>query len=326
MALAEAKSEEKTPVTAVPESRQVAAVSVKNVLFATDFSATSEGALPYAAAVCRRFGSTLHTAHVLSDTSLLLMTGGVDYVSMGTIYEDAQAAAKEKLEQIAARLEGIPQRNYVRHGKVWENLSVMVQENNIDLIVVGTHGRTGLGKLLLGSVAENILRHASCPVLTVGPKISGRNRLPAIPAKGHDLAPAELECRQILVATNYLRNAQQLVQAAVSLAAEFHARLTLLHVIEDYTELAARPNSVEEGLRRLQALLPSDVTLPYPPETELDFGSPSELILKIAQDREADLIVLGARTASEVGGSHIPWSTAHEVIAHAHCPVLTLRA
>jgi len=325
MALAEAKSEEKLG-TAVPETKQVVPVSVKNVLFATDFSVPSEAALPYAAAVCRRFEGTLHTAHVLSDTSLLMMTGGVDYVSMGTLYEDASTAAKEKLEQISSRLEGIPLRSYVRHGKVWENLAVIAQENHIDLIVVGTHGRTGLGKILLGSVAENILRHASCPVLTVGPNISGRNRLPAIPAKGHDLAPPQLECRQILVATNYLRNAQQLVQAAISLAAEFRARLTLLHVIEDYTELAARPNSMEEGLRRLQALLPCDVTLPYPPETELDFGSPSELILKIAQEREADLIVLGARTASEIGGTHMPWSTAHDVIAHAHCPVLTLRA
>jgi hypothetical protein len=63
-----------------------AAVSVKHVLFATDFSATSEAALPYATAICRRFGSTLHAVHVVSDTSLLLMTGGVDYVSMSTIY------------------------------------------------------------------------------------------------------------------------------------------------------------------------------------------------------------------------------------------------
>src|SRR5271165_5215671 len=98
-----------------PETeKRSAAISVKNVLYATDFSPTSEAALPYATAICRRFGSTLHAAHVLSDTSILLMTGGVDYVSMGTIYEDANTEAKEKLEQLAARLEGIPHRNYVR--------------------------------------------------------------------------------------------------------------------------------------------------------------------------------------------------------------------
>jgi nucleotide-binding universal stress UspA family protein len=66
-----------------------AAIAVKNVLFATDFSETAESALPYAAAICRRFGSTLHAVHVVSEASTLLMTGGVDYVSVSTIYEDA---------------------------------------------------------------------------------------------------------------------------------------------------------------------------------------------------------------------------------------------
>ena len=79
-----------SPITvAEPEVKAKSFVSLKNVLFATDFSATSAAALPYAAAICRRFGSTLHAVHVLSEASLLMMTGGVDYVSMGTIYEDA---------------------------------------------------------------------------------------------------------------------------------------------------------------------------------------------------------------------------------------------
>src|SRR5689334_21903066 len=78
--------------------RNASAVRVHNVLFATDFSPTSDAALPYATTICRRFGSTLHVAHVLSDTGLLMMSGGVDYVSMGTLYEDAHTEAKEKME------------------------------------------------------------------------------------------------------------------------------------------------------------------------------------------------------------------------------------
>ena len=72
------------------EQEMLTALSVRNVMFATDFSATSDSALPYAAAICRRFGSTLHTAHVLSDASLLMLTGGVDYVSLSAIYEDTR--------------------------------------------------------------------------------------------------------------------------------------------------------------------------------------------------------------------------------------------
>jgi nucleotide-binding universal stress UspA family protein len=301
------------------------AVSIKNVLFATDFSATSEAALPYAAAICRHFGSTLHMVHVVSEASLLLVTGGVDYVSMGTIYEDAHTEAKEKLDEIAKRLEGIPQRSYVRHGQVWRNLNSFIQDNQVDMIVVGTHGRTGLGKLLLGSVAEDILRHAPCPVLTVGPKVSGHARLPEFPKRGHDVAPLELEVQQIVLATDFAPSAARIAERAVKLAEEFRARLTLLHVIEDYTRLGSLPGPMEDGVRRLRALIPADAALQYPAETVLEFGSPAERILKVAVERDADMIVLGARSAADIGSTHLPWSSAHHVIAQAHCPVLTIR-
>ena len=301
------------------------ALAVRNVLFATDFSATSNAALPYATAICRRFGATLHTAHVLSDASLLLVTGGVDYVSMGTIYEDAHSEAKEKLDQLSARFEGIPHRNYVRHGQVWKNLEAIVKENEIDLVVVGTHGRGGLGKLLLGSVAENILRHASCPVLTVGPKVRGRAKLPAFQNEGRDLAPPDLDLRQVVFATNFAPAAQRIAHEAVALCKEFGSRLTAIHVLEDYTQLGSRPGPIEENMRRLQELVGGDSGLQYVPELVIEFGAAAERILKIASDRDADMIVLGARSLSEVGGTHLPWSSAHHVIAKAHCPVLTIR-
>ena len=305
--------------------KPASAVSVKNILFATDFSSTSEAALPYATAICRRFGSRLHNVHVLSDTSLLMMTGGVDYVSMGTIYEDAHTEAREKLDQLSARLEGIEHRNYVRHGLVWKSLAGIIAENEVDLIVVGTHGRSGMGKLLLGSVAENILRHASCPVLTVGPKVSGRAKLPAFQGNARDLAPPELELRQIVFATNFARNAALVAQEALSLAEEFRSRLTLLHVIEDYTQLGSRPGPIEDGIQRLKELIPQKTELQFVPETALEFGAASDRILKVASEREADMIILGARSSSDVGGTHLPWSSAHQVIAQAHCPVLTIR-
>jgi nucleotide-binding universal stress UspA family protein len=306
-------------------SRETAAsVAVQNVLFATDFSATSEAALPYATAICRRFGSKLHTVHVLSDAGFLMMTGNLDCVSLGTLYDDAASETREKLNQISSRLESIPHRNYVRHGQVWGNLAEIAKENEIDLIVMGTHGRTGLGKLLLGSVAENILRHAKCPVLTVGPNVSGRAKLPALKSPGRDLAPPDLELREILYATDFAHGAEVVARKAVTLAAEFRARLTLLHVIEDYTELELQAGVLEQSSRRLGGLIPPSARLAYAPATALEFGSASECILKFAAKRETDMIVLGARGVVEVGGTHSPWSTAYSVIAHASCPVLTI--
>lgn len=324
MALIEAKVEEKKSAGLERRGSITSALSVKNVLFATDFSSSSGAALPYAAAICRHFGSALHIAHVLSDTSVLMMTGGVDYVSLSTIYEDAHAEAKEKLERISSHVEGLPHHIYVRHGQVWENLAGLVDEEKIDLIVLGTHGRSGLGKLLLGSVAENILRHAACPVLTVGPKVSDGAKLLAFGDRCRDLAPVELELKQIVFATNFAQNSACVAQEAVSLAEEFSSRLTLLHVIEDYTQLGSRPGPMEDGVRRLHDLIPGNAALQYSPEILLEFGSAWKSILKAAADRAADLIVLGARSNQAVGTTHLP-STAQHVLAQAQCPVLTIR-
>jgi nucleotide-binding universal stress UspA family protein len=332
MAVAESRIAEKTAQVEAPkfdfavESRTTprpSLVSVKNVLFATDFSATSDAALPYAAAICRRFGATLHLVHVVPETDVLLMTGGVDYVGVGMLYEEALNEAKTKLEEFAAPFAEIPHRNYVRRGRIWDVLAGIIEAREIDLIVLGTHGRTGLGKLLLGSVAEEILHRALCPVLTIGPNISGRAKLPALPATARDLAPVELDLRQIVLATTLADNPEALGRAAAKLAAEFGARLTLAHVTENYNQ--KDPGAIAIRIRCLRSAVPLDIRLPYPPEPVVEFGGTWGRILKIAADRDADLIVLGARPADEAGSTHLPWSTAHHVIAHAICPVLTIR-
>lgn len=300
-----------------------AGVSVKNVLYATDFSPTSQAALPYATAIARKYGSTLHVAHVISDTSLLLMTGGVDYVSFGTLYEGNHALAREKVQRIASGVSGVPARSYVRHGSVWPNLCGIVAQNNIDLIVVGTHGRTGLGKIVVGSVAEDILRHSPCPVLTVGPKVCGRAKLPEFDSRTKTLAPVELELQQILYAANLTPESFRVAALAIGVAERFEARLALLHVMENYSNLDSRPGPIEEAVRRLQALVPKDATLAYAPEIIMEFGTAWQAIVNKSEELDADLIVLGARPTGRT--THLPWSTVHQVVAHAKCPVLTVR-
>jgi nucleotide-binding universal stress UspA family protein len=302
--------------------QQPAAISIKNVLYATDFSATSEAALPYATAICRRFGSTLHTAHVLSDTSLLMMTGGLDYVGFEALYENAQSLAQERINQIVDRLGKIPYRTYVRHGKVWTNLSDIVANNSIDLIVVGTHGRGGLGRFVLGSVAEDILRHAPCPVLTVGPGVCGRARLREFPGDG-ELAPVELELRRILHATNFTGASLGVAQVAISLAAQFRSQLTMMHVVEGDSRLGTPTESIDDGVREVREEI-SKAALAYPPDILTEFGSAWYCIVNKAAELEAELIVLGAHSLK--GAPHLPWSTVYRVVAHATCPVLTIRA
>jgi len=300
-------------------------LAVKNILFATDFSAASEAALPYAAAICRRFGSTLHLVHVMSEASVLMAAGGVDYMSMGTIYEDARAEAKQRIRQLAERFAGIECFKFVLQGQVWKSLARLIEETEIELIILGTHGRTGFGKLLLGSVAEDILRHSPCPVLTVGPKVAGRAKLPELD-RSASLAPVELELRQIVFATNLGLDATRVAPYAVQLAEEFQARLTLLHVSED-AKASGQAAAGEDELRRLRGLIPEHATLQYAPQALVEFGAVAGTILRVAEERDADMLVLGARAAEDaVGSTHLPWHTAHQVIAQAHCPVLTIRA
>lgn len=297
------------------------AIAVKNVLYATDFSPTSELALPYAAAICRRFGATLHVAHIVSDTGLLLMTGGVDYVSFGTLYQDAQDAARERIEAIAEQLGNLPHSTHLRHGKVWPNLSTLVTENAIDLIVLGTRGRLGVEKLLLGSVAEDVLRHAICPVLTVGPKVCGHARLPELESCG--CALPDLELRHILYAASTTPESLLVAPVAIGLAEEFGSRLTMMHVFEKYGDGNSRPGPIEDVVWQLQKLIPNDAELAYTPEVVVKFGIAWEQIVFKAAELNADLIVLGAHPKNHT--AHVPWSTVHQVMAHAHCPVLTVR-
>ena len=207
----------------VETRNQPAAIAINNVLYATDFSEASEAAFPYATAICRKFGSTLHLAHVLSDSNLLLMTGVVESPNFEVLYEDARSLAQQKVDQIAARFRDTPTRTYVRHGEVWDELSSIVAENGIDLIVVGTRGRGGLGKFLLGSVAEDILRHAPCPVLTVGP-VCARAQLPEFHSSGP--VPVQFKLDRIVYATNFTAESLKVAPIAFSLAAQFQARLT----------------------------------------------------------------------------------------------------
>ena len=303
-----------------------AGISLKNILFATDFSEASEAALPYAAAIARRYDSQLHIAHIVSPASYIIPSEPGDLITIASIHVAALADVRERMETLASHLETISHHTYVREGDVWENLSDIILARNIDLLVVGTHGRTGVEKLLLGSKAEEILRLAPCPVLTVGPKIAGRAKLTAIEGEGKDLTPVEISVGQIVYATDFSPESLAAAPFATSLAQEFQSKLTLLHVVERSKDKDHQTEPIDLALQRLEKLVPEEASLWCSPRPSVHFGPPAECILQEARDSKADLIVLGVRAAAGHLGAatHLPWATAHQVIAQAHCPVLTI--
>ena len=308
------------------EVTSLAGISLKNILFATDFSEASEAALPYAAAISRRYRSRLHVAHVISPAGYIVPSELAGAVTIEAMHQAAVADARERMKTLASGLKTTPCHTYVREGEVWESLSDLVQTHEIDLLIVGTHGRTGVEKLVLGSKAEEILRQATCPVLTVGPKIGGGDKLTAIENEGKDLAPVEISLRQIVYATDFSPESLAAAPFATSLAQEFQSKLTLLHVIEKRKNKNHQTEPIDLALQRLEKLVPEEASLWCSPRPTVQVGSPADCILQEALDTKADLIVLGVRAASGNLGAatHLPWATAHKVIAQAHCPVLTI--
>ncbi len=308
------------------EKQYESVVAIKNILFATDFSEISEAALPYVTALSLRYGSTIHVAHVLPELTFL-RPGAPDPAVVGSIYEDAHSLAQERIQRLSDRLSGFPHHNYVRHGRVLDVIDELVRQQEVDLIVLGTHGRTGLGKLVLGSIAEEIFRQAPCPVFTVGPRVPS---IKTLHEARHDRAiiPAQISFHNVLCATDLQNEPALQVEHALSLAREFHAQLTLLTVIEGFDEhLNDHPGTIETALRELESLVAEEIGLRYRPEILAKFGVPADVILETAHETPTDLIVLGAHSA--VGhlkaATHFSGSTAHKVVVGANCPVLTVR-
>jgi nucleotide-binding universal stress UspA family protein len=306
----------------VVEPQINARISLKNVLFATDFSVSAQSALPYAVAISRHFGSTLHAVHVISDFNIMVHPQAIDPVTFESAYEAETCAALEKMRALAPDLRSVVHQTYVRHGDVWDALSEIIAEQHIDLLVLGTHGRSGLRKLIMGSVAEASARQALCPVLTVPPKASGLVKEEFDEAV-QETRPAEIALKQIIFAVDFNPASLAAAPFAISLAEEFQARLGLVYVIPQ--EL---PTPSRLVLQRLGDLVSPEAALWCRPEHVVKFGSPAEQILQCASERSADLIILGVRSAKAHLGSatHFPWSTAHKVIAGASCPVLTVRS
>jgi nucleotide-binding universal stress UspA family protein len=262
-------------------------VQVKNILFATDFSPAAAAALPYAEVLAKRFGANLFALHVRTPV-INPMTPPAGWPALE---KAAELEEIERRKSLRNAVPGIEPTVLMEEGGIWENLHAAIQKFRIDLLVIGTHGRSGFGKLLLGSAAEEIFRDAPCPVLTVGPHATSEPNQAG-------------EFTRILYAASFSAESTAAAPYAVSLAQEYQARLTLLHVLENpEAELWCEPDYVVER------------------------GAVGEKILDVAKNRHADLIVLGVHRPVGVPGAatHLPIATAHHVVANAHCPVLTVR-
>jgi nucleotide-binding universal stress UspA family protein len=199
-------------------------VQLKSVVVATDFSPASEKALRHAVAIARHYGSKLYIAHVVSALGFTMV--GPDASAMASDLAERELRELEQQLMIRGALAGLAHEVIVREGEVWEEMEKVVAQGSVDMVVIGTHSRTGIAKLVLGSVAERIFRHASCPVLTVGSHC---------PADAQISAPESI--RPILFPTDFSDTSLRALPYAISFTNEQQARLVLLHMLSPVPEI-----------------------------------------------------------------------------------------
>ncbi len=309
---------------------QKPSIVFKHVLIATDFSDASRGALSYALAIARRYGSVLSIAHAIPAEP----HHQIPLEDLPRELNRRWLEAEEQMKRLGknARIDDLIHHLRIEQGPVWDVLASAIRRQNVDLLVLGTHGRGGLTKLALGSVAEAALRSASCPVLTVGPHVPPAGAGP-------------LEFNRILFTTDFGLAADKAFPYALFLAEGHRAKLVLSHMMpllqssdlgpaaygpsayaaEEYT--AWQRTMRDESRRKLFEMLPPNAKLAVEPEYFAGMDFLPEGILELASAQEIGLIVMGAnRTSSPRLAAHIPWALTHEVICHAKCPVLTCTA
>jgi nucleotide-binding universal stress UspA family protein len=273
----------------------------------TDFSPESMLAVPYVAGIGNKLGSFIYLSHVVTPNVLVASAPEVAPALYETMKEEA--ARQLALLARAPELAGLGTKPIVSSGHIDHEIRDMVANKKIDLIVAGTHGRTGMRKLMLGSVVETICRVAGCPLLTVGPGLA---------AKG------EIAFKRIIFPTDLSEDSLKILPHLHHLAEEFKSEITVLHVMPE--ELVNNPDAAKlaEPIRRNLMRLLENQLAGFNPEFLVAFGETGEAVLRTARAKKADLIAMGIHNAF-LPGVHLRSSLAYRIMAGAQCPVLTAR-
>ncbi|HEY3988750.1 MAG TPA: universal stress protein [Acidobacteriaceae bacterium] len=289
-------------------------IRLERILVATDFSPTSAMALPYAAAIAHRFGSSIYVSHVIHAKEYAHIAA--DQLDR-TLLQMKQAAEQQMKALLASsHFNDIPFQVILDHGDPVAVISALVDKYSIDLIVAGSHGRHGIHKLLSPSADEAIARAAACPALLIGPEAS--------------IAPeAEMRLKSMLFATDFSPESRRAMEYAYALAKAYGANLYIFHVTEDVWNEPLSTRMSADAFCRMR-LLENGWPQSEPgvePEFLLEFGPSESMILEAAKKRGVQLIVVGVpRTAHPHLSSHLPGPMAYNLASHSLCPVLAVRS
>ena len=281
-------------------------VALKNILFLTDFTEASLPAMQYAIELAQRHGAKFYAGHVQTPDTPLFLEGPALTTFFNEVREHKRAELNDLIKPYELDAEVLLAEGFIEYAiQRWTIL------HGIDLIVLGTHGRQGLQRMLLGSTAELILRGANCPVLTGGPHVSRRK---------HDGEHID----RILFATDLTPESEYAISYALSFAHERCAHFTCMHVIDNAGTIRDRRRIVSYCEKELRNLIPSDAPLWCEPQVVVAEGNPVDEIVQFAERDNADIIVLGL-PKEKVFSNHFRTGVTYGVVSNAPCPVLTVR-
>lgn len=284
-------------------------VRPETILFASEMP-VNETVFEFALSQARELHARLILFHAY-DTLMVTTSeaSGICYYN----FPEAERLEKQRMELLAgrARQAGIECEVVVRPGLPAERILAFTREREIDRIVMGTHSPGPVGKLLVGSVAEDVLRHATAPVCIVGPQV-------AVPNTG------DFVTRTVLCGVSLHESSAVVVRFAAELAAQHEARLVLEQVIspqERTVVLVGR--SLDKLETELLELVPPELQEWVEVQTIIVPGDPTEELLYQSRAQEADVIVLGAQGASAFAAI-TRYGVVYNILANAHCPVIAL--
>ena len=283
-------------------------IAVKNVVVATDFSYASSQLATAAAALGKHFRCSIHFVHVRPD-----VTGMPDPFLATRSAEEIQQDTRNRMAELLRHpdLDGVDVHGRLLVGEPATRILDLADAEKPDLIVVGTHGAKGLKHFLLGSIAEEIFRHARCPVLTLGPK-------------GRVDRGRERTVKTILVPVDLSEESRQAVPVAAGIAADFQACVRFVHVAPKEALSSRETIELKEHLsHEIQRQVGSEVPPTCRSEVVIEFGDEVAGIVTACHETKADLIVMGLHRHTTSAG--LRSSITYRTILDADCPVLTVR-
>jgi nucleotide-binding universal stress UspA family protein len=284
---------------------------IERILCPVDLSEASARACVYAQSLANHYDATLVFQHVVELWQHPCAFHAASAKLLDEFCQNLISAGREDLKQFVSRhtAVGLRPECIVQEGVAADGILSVAQADAIDLIVVGTHGRRGLDRLMLGSVAERVLRNAPCPVLVV------RN-------VDHPEQEA-IQIRQILCCVDFSKHSEQILEYALSVAGAYEAEVTALNVLDEIKNPAEIGSETATAMEKLQKLISTAAFHSVTAHIAVRLGNPNQQILEFASDAESDLIVTGVRGRHAVDLA-LFGSTTHRVIQRGCCPVLAV--